>query len=108
MKQNLRPLPGTVVYSTGESTEVVVKITESEDHITLHLRTDYQPRKHWKTGVKEQPKPRFSTQKRQKFLCIGGPLDGTKQVPDEAPDYETYNRGSRDKRLPSAVLVYYP
>lgn len=51
-----------------------------------------------------------STSKRQKFLCVDGPLAGQKVIEENAIDYVLFNRsssrGDEDGGIPSAILVY--
>lgn len=52
-----------------------------------------------------------SVRKFQKFLCVNGPLAGQKIIEGSSEEYILYNcasfnRGSRDKKIPKAVLVH--
>ncbi len=53
------------------------------------------------------------TRRSQKFICVNGPLAGQRLTVEDAPKYVVYNcavfnRGSRNKKIPRAVLVYCP
>lgn len=50
------------------------------------------------------------TGRHQKFLCINGPLHGSKVTKEKAEGYVLFNhassRGDNDKGIPSAVLIF--
>jgi hypothetical protein len=103
----LRPKPGSVLSSNSERKTVVVRVVETEQKLTVHTLTTFNPKTNWRG---ERPKDHKGTITHQKCLCVNGPLAGQRKIPDDVPDYSVYNRAwgrwSRTASPPKTVLVY--
>jgi hypothetical protein len=118
MSENLRPEVGTVTREEkGLFKTVITSVVETDRKLTVYSRTYYDPEyvsKEKANSAKHNwdwyPTDHNSAVVRQKFLCVGGELEGQYRVEEEAPGYLRFNKATRwhTDGVPKSVLVRVP
>jgi hypothetical protein len=107
---NVRPAIGTDLavdawYETCGYSEIVTRVKETPELLTVF----YERRWHSAVDQAISGPIRTSARSMQKFLCVGGPLNGQRMVRDEVDDgYELYNCASRPARVKRSTTRSLP